>query len=417
LLIINAVDYRARVTTRALISGSGLAGPTLAWWLTRFGWSCTIVERFPSLRVGGQNVDIRGAAREVLRRMDLDDAVGELGTGEVGTRFVDEHDRSWGEFPLTPSQTDGPTAEREILRGQFAQLLYDRTRDDVEYRFDTTISRVDADSLDGDGVDVELSDGSRDSWDVVVVAEGIGSRTRDALAPAFGHVHRRHLGVSIAYFSVPREPGDDQWWRWYNAPGGRAVTLRPDNVGRQRVTLSFRTPAVARDDLSEAEQKRLLQQRFTGAGWETERILAQLPAVEDLYLDDVGQIRADRWTAGRVALLGDAAYCPSPVSGMGTSLALVGAYVLAGELAAHSHHRDAMSCYEQIMRPYVARAQRLPPGAAGVMHPRSRLGVTVLQRSLQLAAAGPLSLLERSLLQPPADRIDLPDYNRLVESG
>ncbi|TKV57416.1 FAD-binding monooxygenase [Nakamurella flava] len=396
-----------------LISGAGIAGPTLAWWLVRYGFRCTVVERFAELRTGGQNIDIRGAAREVLRRMGLDDEVGARGTGEIGTRFVDCDGRAVGEFPQTPGETDGPTAEREVLRGQFAELLHERTRDDVDYRFGVQVDRIEQ-PADG-AARVTLTDGTTLDCDVVVLAEGINSRTRGRLADAFG-VHERRLGVSIGYFSVPRVPADAQdgtWWRWYNATGGRSITLRPDNVGRQRVTLSFRSAPVAADLRSMDAQKDVLRRRFAGAGWQSDRILAALPDVDDLYLEDLGQVRADRWSDGRVALLGDAAWCASPVSGMGTSLALVGAYVLAGELAAHVHHQDALARYEERMRPYVTRAQKLPPGAPGVMHPRTRLGVAALRTAFRVAAAGPLRRFETTLFQPPADQFVLPDYRHL----
>lgn len=398
-----------------LISGAGIAGPALAWWLVRYGFRCTVVERFPELRTGGQNIDIRGAAREVLRRMGLDDEVGARGTGEVGTRFVDGDGRAVGEFPQVDGQADGATAEREILRGQFAELLHERTAADVEHRFGVSVEQVE----DGDGgpVRVRLTDGTEIECDLLVVAEGINSRTRE-LAD-FG-VQRRDLGVSVGYFSVPREPVDEQdgtWWRWYNAAGGRSITLRPDNVGRQRVTLSFRTPPLRGDLRSMEEQKTVLRQRFAGAGWQSDRILAALPDVDDLYLEDLGQVRADRWSVGRMALLGDAAWCATPVSGMGTSLAIVGAYVLAGELAAHVHHRDALTAYEERMRPYVAKAQKLPPGAPGIMHPRTPLGVAVLRTAFRVAAAGPLRRFQTTLFQPPADEFVLPDYRHLRPVG
>ena len=395
-----------------LISGAGIAGPALAWWLVRYGFQCTVVERFAELRTGGQNIDIRGAAREVLRRMGLDDEVGARGTGEVGTRFVDGDGRTVGQFPQVDGQADGATAEREILRGQFAELLFDRTSGDVDHRFGVTIDRVD--DIDGGPVRVRLTNGAEVECDLLVVAEGINSRTRGQAD--FG-VQRRDLGVSIGYFSVPREPVDDHdgtWWRWYNAPGGRSITLRPDNVGRQRVTLSFRSPPLRGDLRSMAEQKAVLRERFAGAGWQGDRILAALDDVDDLYLEDLGQIRAARWSSGRIVLLGDAAWCATPVSGMGTSLAVVGAYVLAGELAAHVHHRDALTAYEGRMRPYVAKAQKLPPGAPGVMHPRSRLGVGLLRTAFRVAAAGPLRAFQTTLFQPPADAFVLPDYRHLA---
>jgi 2-polyprenyl-6-methoxyphenol hydroxylase-like FAD-dependent oxidoreductase len=391
---------------RALISGAGVAGIAVGWWLAPYGWECTVVERFPAIRTGGQNVDLRGAAREVLRRMDLDEAVAARSTGEVGTRFVDGAGRTVGEFPAGTSDTDGATAEREILRGQLVELLYEQTSTVLDYRFGARVHEVDTSG--GDGVaQVEFDDGTRASYDVVIIAEGIGSRTRERLGEAaFGDVRRRALGVSIAYFSTERTDSDDRWWRWFTAPGGRSATLRPDNVGRQRATLSMRTGAIS----DEPDAVDRFAQRFRDAGWQSRRLVDGMLGTDDVYIDDLGQIVAERWSCGRVVLLGDAAYCPSPVSGMGTSLAVVGAYVLAGELATHQEVGAALAGYEKIMRPYVDQAQKLPPGAPGVMHPRTRIGLAALRTVLRLAASGPLRRVEQTLFHPPADRIELPTY-------
>ncbi len=404
------------MTRTALITGAGIAGEVAAWWLARFGWRCTVVERSPELRTQGQNIDVRGAAREVLRRRasgagadrTRDDVGGPRSTGEVGTRFVDGDDTPLAEFPAGESDTDGATAEREILRGQLAQLLYEQTRGDVDHRFGLTVQQCE-DSADG--VDVTFSDGSSGRYDVLLVAEGVGSTTRRQV---FGDTaERRPLGLTMGYYSVERAPEDDDWWNWYNAPDGRSVTTRPDNVGRTRVTLSFRSDD-RHDQLSSGEQKRVLRDRFAGAGWRTDRLLAGLDTADDLYLEDLGQILSPTWTSGRVALLGDAAWCATPVSGMGTSLAIVGGYVLAGELAAHVHHRDALAGYERILRPYVEQAQKLPPGTPQVVHPRSSVGLGLLRTALKVAGSGPVKAVSGGLISPPADKIDLPDYGHLI---
>jgi 2-polyprenyl-6-methoxyphenol hydroxylase-like FAD-dependent oxidoreductase len=384
---------------RILIAGAGIAGPTLAWWLHRYGWRVTVIERSPSLRTAGQNVDVRGAAREVIRRMGLDDEVAARGTGEQGTRFVDAAGRTIAAFPAAESDTAGATAEREILRSQLARLLFERTRGDVDYRFGGQIEAV-RDEMDG--ATVTFADGATERFDVVAIAEGVNSATRTGV---FGTVPRRPLGVSVAYFSIPRVSEDDDWWRWYNAAGGRTISLRPDNVGRIRVMLSFRAGPGE-------PGPRELAARFTGAGWQADRVIGALDGADDLYGEALQQVRAPRWATGRVVLLGDAAWCATPVSGMGTSLALVGAYVLAGELAAHVHHRDAFAGYERVLRPYVERAQQLPPGTPKLAHPTSTLGVGVLRTVLRLVGAAPQAVADR-LFAPPADRLTLPDYRHL----
>lgn len=386
------------MSRRILISGAGIAGPTLAWWLPRHGWDVTVVERAPGIRTAGQNVDVRGAAREVVRRMGLDDELAARGTGEVGTRFVDGQGHTIAAFPAAASDTAGATAEREILRSQFAELLFDRTRAHTDYRFGDRIERI----ADGpEHATVTFAGGATERFDVVVLADGVNSTTRDAV---FGEVPRRALGVSIAYFSIPRAAEDDDWWRWYNAPGGRTISLRPDNVGRIRVMLSYRAGLGAPDRLD-------LQRRFADAGGPAPRVVRTLADADDLYGEALQQVRASRWSAGRVVLLGDAAWCATPVSGMGTSLAVVGAYTLAGALAAHTDPRDAFASYEDRLRPYVERAQRLPPGTPKLAHPTSVAGVRVLRTALRLVDALPDRLSGR-LFAPPADRFALPDVPR-----
>ena len=306
--------------THVLITGASIAGPSLAFWLHRAGIRATIVERAPAFRSGGQNIDVRGAAREVLRRAGLEDAVAAATTGERGTRFVCADDSSLAEFPVTGSETDGPTAGMEVLRGDLARILLDAVQADVEIVHG---DRVAAMHEDADGVAVEFEHGAPRRFDLVVAADGLRSSTR---ALAFDDVRIRSLGLDMSYLTVPRTAADDDWWRWYPAAGGGSANLRPDRHGTMRALLTETTddrgehPAAERrgaSTRSAAEQRAHLRRRFAGAGWESERILAALDDAGDLYFESIGQVKAPRWSAGRIALTGDAAWCASPVSGMG----------------------------------------------------------------------------------------------------
>lgn len=355
------------VTTRTvLISGASIAGPALAYWLTAYGWDATIIERAPELRDGGQNIDIRGAGRTVAQRMGLEDAIRNATTGEQGTQFIGANGTVIAAFPASTSDTGGATAEIEILRGDLARLLVDAGADRVSYEFGNTITGIENRA---DDVLVSFATGDDRAFDLVVIADGMNSRTRTI---AFGDAATiRPLGLYTSYLTIPRLDHDNDWARWYNAVGGRTMTLRPDNVGTIRATMSFLSGPEGYENLTPQQQKDLLRTRFADAGWEAPRILDGLDSAADLYFEYLGQVTTPSWTTGRVALLGDAAYCASPISGMGTSLALVGAYVLAGELAAHVDHRDALRGYERIMRPYVAQAQQLPPGAPRIANPKT----------------------------------------------
>ncbi len=387
-----------------LISGASVAGPALAYWLHRHGYEVTVVERAPALREGGQNVDVRGAGREVTRRMGLEDAVRAATTGEAGLRFVDTDDHTIASFPAGHTDSDGFTAELEILRGDLARLLVERTQDDVSYVFGDHITGLDD---RGDSVDVTFADGPDRTFDLVVVADGIRSTTR---ALAFGDEPQvTPLGLHTAWMTIPEAPSDTAWARWFNAPGGRTSTLRPDNVGTTRATLSFMSEPRGYEHLDTDQVKAQLRQRFAGVGWEIPRILDALDDT-DVYFEAIGQVHAPHWSTGRIALLGDAAYCASPVSGMGTSLAITGAYVLAGELSRNADHTQAFAAYESLMRPYVQQAQKLPPGTPRIANPQTKIGIATLNTLARLGSTRLVSSVGGKLFTPPADNIALPDY-------
>lgn len=393
---------------RVLVSGAGIAGPALAYWLHEYGMSAVVVERHGGLRPGGQTVDLRGAGRTVARRMGLEDAARAASTGEEGVAFVDAHDRVRAAFGVQDFGGEGFVAELEILRGELARLLHERTRGHTEYVFGDRITALDDRD---DGVRVSFEHGDDRVFDLVVAADGIGSTTRGI---AFGSEARvTPLGLYTAYLTIPRAGSDGSWARWHNAPGGRVVALRPDNLGTTRALLSFLCPPRGFERLPVGAQQDLLRHVFADAGWEAPRVLRELGAADEFYFELIGQVRAPRWSRGRVALVGDAGYCASPISGMGTSLALVGAYVLAGELATHAEHRAAFASYERVMRPYVAQAQHLPPFVPRVAHPRSRFGIAVLNTLLGMAARPAVQRVAQRLTSPPADRIALPDYAHL----
>jgi 2-polyprenyl-6-methoxyphenol hydroxylase-like FAD-dependent oxidoreductase len=400
-----------------LISGASVAGPALAFWLTRYGWDTTVVERAPAFRTGGQNIDIRGAAREVLRRAGLENTVREATTGEVGTRFIGNEGKIVAEFPAVKSDPEGATAEVEILRGDLARIWVDAGAGQTEYRYGDRITAL---RDTGTGVVVSFENGTDQRFDLVVAADGIGSSTRGLV---FGDdVTVRPIGMEMTYLTIPRTDSDTDWWRWYNEPGGLGVTLRPDRHGTTRAVLTSITYAGSDsgkpvDRRTAEEQKTHLRDQFSGVGWEAPRVLDALADADDMYFESIGQVRAARWSRGRVALTGDAAWCASPISGMGTSLAIVGAYVLAGELAAHVDHRDAFAGYDRIMRPYVNQAQKLPPGAPRILNPRTRVGLGALRVGLRIASSRPAKRLGAQMFSPPADKIELPDYTHLEQDA
>lgn len=393
------------MTNRILVTGASIAGPTVAWWLARAGFDVTVVERAPAFREGGQSIDIRGAARTVIARMGLEEIIRDHLTGERGIAFVRADNSEVVRFDADGFQGNGPTAEFEILRGELGKILVDAGRDRIRYIFGDRIRTLEQ---DGNGVRVGFENGTDGTFDCVIVAEGIGSATRRLV---FGDaVKRRPFNLYTSYFTIPKGGTDSAIARIYSAPGGRGLAVRPDNMGTTRAALSFLSTPDGLERQSTDVQKRVLRERFADAGWETDRILDGMDSADDFYLESVGQVRMDGWSKGRVVLVGDAAYCASPLSGMGTALSLVGAYVLAGELARAGNPAEAFANYERLVRPYVAKAQNIPTFAPRFGQPRTRWGIAVQRTVLKFLSLRPVSAIGAKFLLPPADAIDLPDY-------
>ncbi|MEU8229196.1 FAD-dependent monooxygenase [Actinoplanes sp. NPDC048967] len=373
---------------RALVSGASIAGLSTAFWLGRAGWDVQVVERFGAFRDGGQNIDVRGAAREVLDRMGLAEAVRRQSTTEEGTSVLDGAGRVIARFPV--EDPDGPTAELEILRGDLARVILDQLPDRVCVRYGEQIETV---RDEGSHVEVTLRSGAVAQYDLLIIAEGVRSRTRDLV---FGSaVSRRELGLTMAYGTIPRTADDDRWWRWYSAPGGRQITLRPDNRGTARATLAFTSREQNLADLPLDQARAELRRTFQDAGWQADRVVAGFESFDDVYVDHLTQIRLTSWSKGRICVTGDAAWCVTPLGGGGTSLAMVGAYVLAAYLsrAQFAELGAALARYEAWMRPLIEDAQKLPPGTPGLFYPRSEVGVRVLRLAARIGSLGVLRKL------------------------
>jgi 2-polyprenyl-6-methoxyphenol hydroxylase-like FAD-dependent oxidoreductase len=393
------------MSRRILVSGASVAGNTLAWWLGKYGFDVTVVERTSAFRDGGQNIDVRSPGREVLRRMDLEQATLDHGTGEEGTAWVDADGKVVAEFITDELQGDGPTAELEILRGDLARLLFERAQARATFRFGTTVEGIDNAS---DHADVTFSDGPSERYDLVVVAEGVGSTTREHLFP--GENDSRWMDLTIAYFTIPRTDNDDRKWRWYNATGGRSVSLRPDQHGTTRAMLSIQQPPAGEQEWDADRQKAFLRERFADAGWQSARVLDGMEKTDDFYFDVLRQVRLPRWAKKRVVLTGDAAWCATPLAGIGATLAITGAYVLAGELERTQDIDAALADYEQAMRPMVDDGQGVPKIGSRMMNPHSRLGIHLLHGALSVASKPAIRNLSTKLFTREPTAPDLSRY-------
>ncbi|MFT9479783.1 FAD-dependent monooxygenase [Streptomyces sp. Mo3] len=351
-----------------LVSGASIAGPALAYWLHRYGFAVTLVEKAAALRGGGYPIDIRGTAVEVVRRMGV---LPRLQDAHVAIRrisFVDVEGRPIA--ALRPEAISGGEEghDLEIPRGELAEILYGAIRDDAELLFNDSIATLH--DHDG-GVDVTFRGGARRTFDLVIGADGIHSRTRGL---AFGpeEPYHRYLGHSFAGFTMPNHLGLAHEGLTWNVPGRTAVLYAPRDGDRVHAFLSFLRPDPPLDAFRDpAAQRDLVAGTFAGYAWEIPRMVAAMRDSDDLFFDVVSQIHMPRWSTGRVALVGDAAYAPSFFSGQGSSLALVGAYVLAGELATGPDHADAYERYERTVRSFVEMNQALATEGSASVSPRT----------------------------------------------
>jgi 2-polyprenyl-6-methoxyphenol hydroxylase-like FAD-dependent oxidoreductase len=269
--------------------------------------------------------------------MTLMDRVREVCLDQRGIAFVGADGRIRSRMPTELFGGEGIVSDIEVLRGDLARVLYEATVPATEYLFDDTVRRLDQDDT---GVTVTFEKAQPRRFSLVIGADGLNSAVRGlAFGPQARYV--RPLGCYTAWFTTPAEFDLGGWFLMHNSPGGLVASLRPGRVpGESKAGLTFRSAPLDYDPRDTARQMDILASRFSGAGWEVPRLLEAMRTAPDFFFDSVGQVRLDHWFSGRTVLVGDAAYCPTPLTGLGTSVALVGAFVLAGELAAADgdHH-------------------------------------------------------------------------------
>ncbi|MEK2473245.1 FAD-dependent monooxygenase [Streptomyces noursei] len=374
-----------------LISGAGVAGSALAHWLHRDGVAVTVVEHTPGRRRGGQAVDIRGTALDVVERMGLLDRVRAHRTRMRGMSVLDGDGREVHRSTETTFSSGRLASEDiELLREDLVHVLHEQAGAGVEFVFDDRIRALDQDEEEdeeggvagGGGIRVTFERGRPRTFDLVVGADGLHSAVRRL---GFGPEERftRHLGMHLALFTADNFLGLDDWQLWLrDAEAGYGIYPVRDNT-ELRISFGFAAGPLPAGPLDTAAHKRLVADRMAALRWETPRLLKALWEASDFYSDAMTQVHMDRWSHGRTVLLGDAGYCASPLSGQGTGLALVGAHVLAAALrGAGDDHRAAFARYEERMRPFVALNQALAVENPG--GPASEASVDRAKRALAL---------------------------------
>ena len=387
------------------ISGAGIAGPTLAYWLSRSGHDAVLIETASQLRTGGYLIDFWGVGYAIAERMGLADAIQRAGYGIEQVRLVDGRGRKTGGFAVSPFRRVFDGRYISLPRGELARLIYEAVGDDVETVFGDRITAIDQRD---EGVHVAFEHSGRREFDLVIGADGVHSAVRGL---AFGAAAlQRRMGYWVAAFETGGyRPRDELVYLAHNRPGRLVARFAQRNDRTMFLFVVADDQLTGMEPADDAEARRALRQVFGDDGWECPAILAALDRAEDLYFDRVSQIKVDRWSQGRVALIGDAASCVSLLAGEGTGLAMLEAYVLAGELdRARGDHRAAFRRYEQLLRPLIEGKQESARAFAGVLAPRTSVGLWTRNRVSRLLDIPALAAW--AIRREFRDDIELPDY-------
>ncbi|KAH0333465.1 2-polyprenyl-6-methoxyphenol hydroxylase-like oxidoreductase, partial [Aureobasidium melanogenum] len=430
---------RSQAPQHILIVGCGIAGPVLASLLLSSQTPITklphitILERNTAALGSGQNIDIRGIGKHVIEKLGLTQGIKEATTGEEGVKIVDANNRIWAKYAADKTgEVETGTSDVEILRGRLAEILLKQVREvseDVGARGGFRVEFIFGDNIesleqDDEKVYVRLAKAGSRTYDLVVGADGLHSKTRRLAWGAEQEGCLRPLRMYGAFFSTTKEKADGEWRSWYHAPGGVSVMLRPSGTKEKStvlVLLADKNDNIAKEMAGQGRdvsaQKRLVLKKLEGINWQEKRLKTAVKAADDFYFDTTAQIKLNRWSKGRVVLLGDAGYCASPFSGMGSTLALAGAYHLAGSLVAHPQdQRDhAFAQYEECMRPLVVKAQKLPPGMPHLIHPQTVWGVWLLRMFCAIVHWSGLIHLMSRFRGPPAQVKEFQEYDFKVK--
>ncbi|MBC7301900.1 MAG: FAD-dependent monooxygenase [Nocardia sp.] len=395
-----------------LVSGGGIAGNAVALQLLRSGIRTTVVERAAVPRPGGQAVDLRGPSKEAAERMGLMEGIAGYQLDEHGMSYVDGAGKIYARMSMEDFDGQGVVAEIEITRGDLNQVLLDAVagadNGQLDYRYGEWIDRI---VQDDTGVDVTFASGVTERFDLVIGADGVHSATRRLV---FGPEEQfsTNLGGYGAFFTIPNPADVEPGWFSMRLIPGAMLGIRPDadpRTAKAIVTLRTETDPALRRDVD--AQRALIRTAIAGAGWHARAVLAAMDSTPDFYFDEVARVDVPELSIGRVTLIGDAGYCGSPLSGMGTAMAIVGAYVLAAEIAATPDDlAGAQRRYQDAITPFLDKAKQIPGGGMAMMIPKSPLVTRLAKMNLRLMMSRPMRPLTKKIFFGHTEEFALPSY-------
>ncbi|MFN6944532.1 MAG: FAD-dependent monooxygenase [Cytophagaceae bacterium] len=387
-----------------LISGAGIAGTTLAFWLKEFGFNPTILERAPELRKGGYAIDFWGAGFDVAERMGIDPDLIEADLKIPEVTFVDASDKRKGGLSYAKMKELLNGRAYNLLRSDLAKIIYTQLDKDIEIIFGDSISIIEQHENE---VTVTFQSGKIRNFDLVIGADGLHSNVRQLIfenEASFEH----YYGYYTASFTINENPYSNKEFKMYNVPGKQAA-IYSTNESKLTTFFIFTSPKKLSYNYHDIEeQKQILRNEFEIAGWKCADLLSKMDIAPDFYFDSVSQIRMNNWSKGRITLVGDACACPSLLSGQGSTLAMVGAYILAGELKeANGNHKTAFEQYQTILKPIIEDKQKIAQNFAKSFVPKSKFGIWLRNFSVKLMF---LPFISKLFIKQLDDKLKLKIY-------
>jgi len=373
-----------------LISGAGIAGTTLAFWLKKFGFNPAIIENSPELRKGGHAIDFMGAGFDVAEKMKIIPALKEVDINFSKLVFVDSNNKERGSMNYQKIKNFLNGRAFTLFRSDLAKIIYQNIGEGVEIIFGDTIAKIDQTEKE---VTVTFQSGKTRNFDLLVGADGLHSNVRKLV---FGNElqFEKYYGYYTSSFTIDNFSLGNNAFSMYNVPYKQVAVFSKD--GNKTTTFFiFASPeklSYQHHDI--AKQKQILKSEFENSDWKCPELLSKIDSTTDFYFDSVSQIKMENWYKGRIALVGDAGYCPSLLSGKGSTLAMVGAYILAGELKqATGNYKTAFEQYEILFKPFMEKKQKSARSFAKSFIPKSNFGIWLRNKIFKLMSVSIISKL------------------------